>query len=444
MLVWCNCLLFVFVNCYFVVEVLQNVGDLCVSDMVVNQVIQFVVMQCNGGVCWQIFFVGNVNDWVGFIVVEVDQQMGCMFQCFILQGWIDVVFIVVRGIGVQVMMVCVVGNGQWVEECVFQQYVLGFVVNVGVFFVEDFFYCQCFVMVCNDQSVVVEFCFRVIEQDQGFFFFCYVYYDFVFNMVVVKGVYWLIQFKQYIVGYVNYCVDGVDFVVVQFFFYLQWCWCFDVDIFYYVFQIVWVSLWCVNLNWQYVVNCCGNWCDFWCVQWCFVQDSDIVCYVNDVQVVGVVWCDVDFDGVIVKFEIFVNIGVDGCICWQFDDIVMVVGNIQFGEGVQYFFRWFVVQFCGFDFEIVWQYGVDGGYCDFQFLMVVWCVVDDVQQVFVVDVDFGDVQFIGVWVLIVFYYFIDNDVVEVVGDWFNVIYFEVCYGDLIGKCFVVDCWVNLFV
>lgn len=157
-----------------------------------------------------------------------------------------------------------------------------------------------------------------------------------------------------------------------------------------------------------------------------------------------VWCYVDFDGVVIKFQVFMDIGVNWCICRQFDNVVVIVRNVQFREGVQYFFRWFVMQFCCFNFEIIWQNSINGCYCYMQVLMVVWCIVDDVQQVIVVDIYFCYMQFVSVWMLCIFNYFINDYVVEAVGNWFYIVNFQVCYSDLICQCIVINCWVYLFV
>lgn len=56
-----------------------------------------------------------------------------------------------------------------------------------------------------------------------------------------------------------------------------------------------------------------------------------------------------------------------------------------------------MQFGFFDFEVVWQFGVDYGEGNFQVCVYVGCVVDDLEG-FVVVVDLVDVQFVGVWML----------------------------------------------
>lgn len=282
MSVWCNCLLFVFVFGYFVVEMMQNVSYLFICNMMVDQVIQFVMMQSDGCMFWQCCFVGDINYWVSFIIVDVDQQMGCMFYCFVLQCWINVMFIMVRCIGMQVMMMSMIGDRQWVKECVFQQYVLCFVIYVRMFVIEDVVYCQCFVVVGDDQSVSIQFCFSIVEQYQCFVFFCYLYYNVVFNVIFIESVYWLVQFEQYIVGDVNNCIDRMDFVMMQFFFYLQWSWCFNVNVFYYMVKIMWVGFWCFDCNWQCVVDGCINWNDFWLNQRQLVQYGNVMCNINDV------------------------------------------------------------------------------------------------------------------------------------------------------------------
>ncbi|SAV60644.1 Uncharacterised protein [Klebsiella pneumoniae] len=263
----------------------------------------------------------------------------------------------------QAMTARAAGNGQRAEERAFQQHVLGFVVNAGVFPAEDPPHRQRFVMVCNDQRVAVELCFRAIEQDQGFPFFRHAHHDPAFNTVAVKGVHRLAQLKQHIVGHVNHRVDGADPAAAQLLFHPQRRRRFDVDTFHHAPQIARASLRRVNLNRQHVVNRRGNRRDFRRVQRRFVQDSDIARHANDAQAVGAVWRDADFDGVIVKLEVFANIGADGRICRQLDDTAMVVGNTQLGEGAQHPLRRLAAQLRGLDFEIARQHGADGGYRD---------------------------------------------------------------------------------
>ena len=330
-----DCLPFTLTYRHFAAEALQNVGDLRVIDMVANQAIQFATTQGNGGAFWQGLFVCHVDHRAGFTAAEVDQQTRGTLQRFILQRRIDAALIAMRGIGVQAMTARAAGNGQRAEERAFQQHVLGFVVNAGVFPAEDPAHRQRFVMVSNNQGVTVELRFRAIEQHQGFTLFRHAHHDPAFDTVAVKGVHRLAQLKQDIVSHVNHRVDGADPAAAQLLFHPQRGRRFDVDAFHHAAQIARARLRRVNLNRQHVVNGRGNRRNFRRVQRRFVQHSDIARHTDDTQAVGTVWRDADFDSVIVKLEVFTNISADRRIRRQFDDTAMVVGNTQLGERAQH-------------------------------------------------------------------------------------------------------------
>lgn len=277
-----NCLLFVFVFGYFVVETTQNVSYLFIRNMMVDQAIQFVTTQSDGCTFRQRCFVGDINYRVSFIIVDVDQQTGRTFYRFVLQCRINVTFITVRRIGMQVMTTSTIGDRQRVKERVFQQYVLCFVIYVRVFVIEDVVYRQRFVVVGDDQSVSIQFRFSIVEQYQRFVFFRYSYYNVVFNAIFIESVYRLVQFEQYIVGDVNNCIDRTDFVTTQFFFYLQRSWRFNVNVFYYTVKITRVGFRRFDCNRQRVVDGRINRNDFRLNQRQLVQYGNVTRNINDV------------------------------------------------------------------------------------------------------------------------------------------------------------------
>ncbi|SAJ84373.1 Uncharacterised protein [Klebsiella aerogenes] len=303
--------------------------------MMANQAIQLAAAQGDGGAFWQRLFVGYIDNRAGFTAAQVDQQTGRTLQRFILQSWIDAALVAMGCIGVQAMTARATGDRQRAEERAFQQHVLGFIVNAGVFAAEDTTHRQRFLMVSNNQRIAIELSFRAVQQHQRFALFRHPHHDTAVNAVAVKGVHRLAQFKQHVVGHVNHRINRTDTAAAQFFFHPQRGRRFDVDAFHHAAQITRARLRRLNLNRQHVVNGRGNRSDFRRVQRRFVQHSDIARHADDTQAVGAVWRNADFDGIVVKLEVFANVGTNRRIGRQFDDTAMIVGNTQLGERAQH-------------------------------------------------------------------------------------------------------------
>lgn len=62
-------------------------------------------------------------------------------------------------------------------------------------------------------------------------------------------------------------------------------------------------------------------------------------------------------------------------------------------------------------------------------MYIWGVIYYLNGLGVI-VYLVNVKFIGVWVWGNRFYLFDYDIVELIGDWFEIVYFQIGYGDLV--------------
>ena len=241
---------------------------------------------------------------------------------------------------------------------------------------------------------------------------------------------WLTQFEQHIVGDVNDCINGADAAATQFFFHPQRSWRFNVDAFHNAAQIARAGFHCFDLNRQDVANGCGYRRDLRLNQWSLVQYSHITCHTDDTQAVGAVRRNADFDGVIVKLQVFADIGANWRIGGQFDNAAMIVGNAQLGERAQHAFRRFTTQFRRFNFKVARQYGTHGCHSHFQALTAVRRATDDIQQAVAAYIHFGDAQFVSVRVLSALNHFTHHHAVERARNRFHTVNFQTRHRDLV--------------
>ena len=428
---------------HFTAQTLENIGHHVIGNVMTNQAIQLAATQGDGRTFRQRRFVGNIDNRASFTAADIHQQAGGALQGFVLQRRIDTTLIAVRGIRMQAMTTRAASNRQRVEESALQQNVLRFAIHARVLTAKNAAHCQRFVMVGNDQGIGFQFRFATVKQNQRFALFRHAHNDTAFDTIFIECVHRLAQFKQHVVGDVNNRVNGTNTAATQFFFHPQRGWCFDVDAFHYATQIARAGVGGFNGDRQRVVDGGGNRRNFRLNQRQFVQHRYITGNPDDTEAVGAVRRDADFDSVVIKLQVFTDIGTDRRIRWQFDNAAMVVGNTQFGERTQHPFRRFTAQFGGFNFEIARQYRADGGNCHTQALTAVWRATDDIKQAFTAYIHFRYAQFVGVRVLTALNHFAHNHAVEGARNRLNAVDFQACHGNLTRQRFAIDGRVNPF-
>lgn len=106
--------------------------------------------------------------WCWGVVGQVQYQVGGVFDCDVWQCWIDVVFEVMVGIGVQVQFVVMFYDCSGCKVCCFQEYGSGCVGDMGVEVVYQVSQVDCMIGVSDYQEVVVQCSIVVVQQFQVF------------------------------------------------------------------------------------------------------------------------------------------------------------------------------------------------------------------------------------------------------------------------------------
>ena len=132
-----HCLPVVALFGHLATQAAQNVANLLARHHVADQAIQLLAAQRDGSAFRQFVFIGHVNNRAGLAAADVQQQARSAFHRFVLQRRIDAALIAVRSIGMQAVTACAAGDRQRAEEGAFQQHVLSFPVNAGMFAAED-------------------------------------------------------------------------------------------------------------------------------------------------------------------------------------------------------------------------------------------------------------------------------------------------------------------
>ncbi|MNH05597.1 hypothetical protein D3C79_649390 [compost metagenome] len=242
---------------------------------------------------------------------------------------------------------------------------------------------------------------------------------------------WLTQFQQYVVGHVNHRINGADAATTQLLAHPQRACRFDIDAFYYAAQVTRARLRRVNANWQRIRNSGGYRAHIRLGQGNLVQHPNVTRYTDNAQAVGTVWRYADFDGVVVKRQVFTDIGANRRVFRQLNDTVVIVGNAQLGERTQHAFGRLAAQFGGFDLEVTRQYCAYGGNRHLQAGTAIWCATDDVQQAIATHVDLGHAQFVCVRVLTALNHMAYYHAVKGAGNRLHAVYFQTGHGNLIG-------------
>ena len=253
----------------------QNVAHLLISNVMADQTIQFATAQGNGRALRQCRFICDIDNRTGFTAADVNQQTGRTLHRFVLQRRIDATLITVRGIGMQTMTARATGNRQRIEEGALQQYVLRFIVHTRMFATKDAAHGQRFMMIRNHQRIRVQLRFCAIKQHQRFALFRHANDNPAFNAVFIKGVHWLTQFEQHIVGHIHYRINGTNTAATQFFFHPQRGWRFYVDTFHHAAQITRTGVSGFHRNRQNIANGSRDWRDFRLNQRCLIQHRHI-------------------------------------------------------------------------------------------------------------------------------------------------------------------------
>ena len=265
----------------FAAQTRQNVGYLRIGNVVTNQTIQFAAAQGNGRTLRQRRFVGHINYRTRFAAADVDQEASRTLHRFVLQRRIHATLVAVRSISVQTVTACAAGDGERAEERAFQQDVLRLVVNARVLAAEDPAHRQRFVVIGNHQGVSVQFRFAAVQQNQGFALFRHAHDDPTFDTIFIKGVHWLAQLQQNIVGDVDDCIDRTDTAATQFLFHPQRGWRFNVNTFHHTTEVAWAGLRRVYLYRQHVTDGCLNRNDLRHVQFSLVQHGHVAGHTDD-------------------------------------------------------------------------------------------------------------------------------------------------------------------
>lgn len=118
-------------------------------------------------------------------------------------------------------------------------------------------------------------------------------------------------------------------VVVQVFGYLQWSFGGGVDVFDDMVQVMWCFSFGVELDGQFVVVGCWNGVGGEIQYFIVGGGGDVVGDVVQVEVVGVVWGQFDFDIGVWQVEVFDQCLVDWGIIGQFQQVGGIVVQVQF-------------------------------------------------------------------------------------------------------------------